>query len=54
MHVDDDALLTGSSPRLLSEAVRPNYFDIIFCYDSIEWENSDEQNEEGGLAQTPH
>ncbi len=54
MHVDDDARLTGTSHSLLSEAVRPNYCDIIFCFDLIEWENSDEQNEEGGLAQTPH
>jgi hypothetical protein len=54
MHVDDDARLIGTSYNLLSEAVRPNYCDIIFCFDLIEWENSDEQNEEGGLAQTPH
>jgi len=54
MHVDDDAMLTGASHHLLSEAVQPNYFDIIICFDLIEWENDDEQNEEGGLAQTPH
>jgi hypothetical protein len=54
MHVDDDARLTGTSHGLLSAATRPNYRDIIFCFDLIQWENSDEQNEEGGLAQTSH
>jgi hypothetical protein len=52
--VDDGARLTGTSHGLLSEPVRPDYCDIIFCFDLIEWENSNEQNEEGGLAQTPH